>query len=61
MCGTSTQSVKMFRRTTALLHVSSGNMVHGLNAVLPVEQVKEITLDGDTTLNFKSMEMLFKT
>lgn len=56
VCGTSTQSVKMSQRTTTSLHqVSSGNMVHGLNAVLHVEQVKETTLAIDTTLISKML------
>lgn len=50
VCGTSTQSARISQRaTTSLRQVSSGNMVHGLNAVLPVEQVRETTLAGDTT------------
>lgn len=44
MCVMSTQSIKMPQKTMTSLHQASfGNMVHGLNAVLPVGQVSEIS------------------
>lgn len=47
-CGTSTQSVEMQQRTMTPLHLPffSGNMVHGLSAVLPVERVRVTCFTG---------------
>lgn len=56
MCGTSTQSVKMSRRaTSSLRQLSSGNTVHGLNAVSLVGQVRETTVALDQTQTLKKI------